>query len=172
MSLFGTSPDQDTTSKSTSGLFGDDANAAKKAQAAGLFADNSSPTDDSSPWGFQPTPKKQAHTNVVKTLLPASDVPESYIDTFESLAEGNTIKFEGIRKLLHGSGLGTGEQQRILDITEPKGTAAGENWGRGEFHVLLALIGLAQEGEEVSLDSVDDRKRSMLAIRLSSGHES
>lgn len=168
MSLFGTSP-EDTTSKPSSGLFGDDTNAAKKAQAAGLFADNSGPTDDSSPWGFQPTPKKQAHTNVVKTLLPASDVPESYIDTFDALAEGTTVKLEEIRKLLHGSGLSTGEQQRVLDITEPKGTAAGENWGRGEFNVLLALIGLAQEGEEVSLDSVDDRKRSKISNRWRPG---
>ncbi len=32
--------------------------------------------------------------------------------------------------------------------------------GRGEFSVLLALIGLAQEGDAISLDSVDERRRS------------
>ena len=33
--------------------------------------------------------------------------------------------------------------------------------GRNEFNVLLALGGLAQEGEVVSLDGVDERRRGM-----------
>jgi sorting nexin-8 len=32
--------------------------------------------------------------------------------------------------------------------------------GRSEVNVLLAMIGLAQEGDEVTLDGVDERKRS------------
>ena len=32
--------------------------------------------------------------------------------------------------------------------------------GRAEVNVLLAMIGLAQEGEEVTLDGVDERRRS------------
>ena len=32
--------------------------------------------------------------------------------------------------------------------------------GRTEFNVLLALIGLAQEHEDITLDGVDERRKS------------
>jgi sorting nexin-8 len=38
--------------------------------------------------------------------------------------------------------------------------------GRGEFSVLLALVGLAQEGEDLTFDAVDDRRKSELALKL------
>lgn len=157
MSLFGTSP-EGTVSNSKSTLF-EDSSASRKVQSSGLFADDSATTDDS-PWGFQPTPKKQARGNLVKTLLPADEVPESYIDNFEALAEGNNISFVNVRKILDASQLSTQEQQRIVDIVSPQGSGVGDSLGRGEFNVLLALVGLSQEGDEASLDSVDDRRRS------------
>lgn len=163
MSLFGTSPpDTSTTNNSTtksSNLFEESSTRKAQSSSSGLFETATDDTSDS-PWGFQPSPKKQARANVVRNLLPASDVPESYIDTFDSLAEGTTVQFAKVRKLLEGSGVSAQEQERILEIVSPGG--AGDSLGRGKFNVLLALIGLAQESEEVSLDSVDDRKRREL----------
>lgn len=155
--LFGSSPPRNSrvASNNDSTLFGEDSTP-RKATASGLFADDTAEAEDS-PWGF--TPKKQARSNLVQTLLPASDVPESYIDTYEGLVEGNTVPYARLQELVEGSRLSRQAQDQIVGIVLPQGSGAGRNLGRGEFNVLLALIGLAQEGEEVSLDSVDDRKR-------------
>lgn len=156
MSLFGTSPPStSSTSNRKSDLF-NEPSTPRKGTGSGLFADDSNAADDS-PWGF--TPKKQARSNLVRTLLPAGDVPESYIDRFESLAEGSSVPFVEVGKLLDGAKVSAQVRQQIVDIVAPQGLDAAGGLGRGEFNVLLALIGLAQEGEEVSLDSVDDRRR-------------
>ena len=100
---------------------------------------------------------------MVKRLLPAPDVPESYIEAFDALretsykVEGGQIGQNGARKLFEGCGLDVAEQDRILRLV----TGGQESGlGRSEFNVLLALIGLSQESEEASLDSVDERRRS------------
>lgn len=108
-------------------------------------------------------PKKAGRSDPVKTLLPADEVPESYIDAFDTLretehrAENGKIKVSGARKVFEGSGIDTTEQERIVKLV-----IGGQETplGRSEFNVLLALIGLSLESEEVSLDSVDERRRS------------
>ncbi|KAF2681505.1 hypothetical protein K458DRAFT_309600 [Lentithecium fluviatile CBS 122367] len=156
MSLF---DDDDVPSrpKQSASLFDDD----PKPAGNSLFADDFHGGDDS-PWGF-PTPKKAARGSLVKSLLPASDVPDSYIDAFDSLLEtgeraGNGLSIQEIKKLLGGSGLPSDTQSKILEIVSQPGQDT-SGLGRNEFNVLFALIGLAQEGDEVTLDSVDDRKR-------------
>lgn len=166
MSLFGSSPDQSglsapqARSEQKSSLFEDEQGMKK---GASLFDDEASNKD--SPWSM-PTPKKAARGDAVKTLLPASDVPESYIDAFDILgrsehkAEGGKVGIGGVRKILESSRLDRAEQARTLKLV-----AGDENagpLGRSEFNVLLALIGLSQENEEASLDSVDERRKGKL----------
>ena len=165
MSLFGSSPDDSTLSaqparpNQKSSLFDDEQTPGAKSGSS-LFDDEG--TSGPSPWDM-PTPKKAGRSDLVKRLLPASDVPESYIDAFDALretnykAEGGQIGIAGAKKVFDGSGLDTSEQDRILKlVTRGQETELGRN----EFNVLLALIGLCQESEEASLDSVDERRRS------------
>ena len=167
MSLFGSSPDESSLSKPTQSskptLFGDE-------QAAGAVS-NSSLFDDrngngDSPWSL-PTPKKSGRGDLVKTLLPASDVPESYTDAYDILlesgygAEAGSISLSGVKEMFEGCGLDGDEKNKILSIVagghEPSG-----NLTRGQFNVLLALIGLSQEKEDATLDGVDERRKSEL----------
>ena len=165
MSLFGSSPDDSSLSAQParpdqkSSLFDDEQTPGAKSGNS-LFEDEG--TNGGSPWDM-PTPKKAGRNDLVKRLLPASDVPESYIDAFDALretnykAEGGQIRIAGAQKLFEGIGLDTSEQDRILKlVTGGQGTGLGRN----EFNVLLALIGLSQESEEASLDSVDERRKS------------
>jgi sorting nexin-8 len=163
MSLF---DDDDLPSrpKQSASLFDDD----PKPSSKGLFADDFQGGDDS-PWGL-PTPKKAARGSLVKSLLPATDVPDSYIDAFDSLLEtgdrvGNGLSVQEVKKLLAGSGLPSDTQSAILEVvSQPDQDTSG--LGRNEFNVLYALIGLAQEGDDVTLDSVDERKKSELVIYI------
>lgn len=160
MSLFG---DDDVPSrpKQSSGLFDDEQKAAGKS-GSGLFDDGFDSSD--SPWAF-PTPKKGGRGSLLKSLLPAADVPDSYIDAFDALLDagdgaGSGVSIGGAKKLLASSGLPSDTQARMLDmVAQPDQDVAG--LGRNEFNVLFALIGLAQEGDDVTLDSVDERKRNL-----------
>lgn len=161
MSLFG---DDDLPPRpKQSALFDDDPKPTGRAGPS-LFADDFNDGADS-PWAF-PTPKKAARGTLVKTLLPATDVPESYINAYDALLAsgdrmGAGISLTGVKKLLGESGLHADTQARILDIVVHPGQDSTAGFGRSEFNVLLALIGLAQEGEDITLDSVDDRKRNL-----------
>ena len=110
-----------------------------------------------------PTSKRASKSDLIKTLLPASDVPESYTDAFDTLldagykVEGGKVGMAGTKKLFEGSGVDATTQERILKLVTGGQESA---MGRNEFNVLLALIGLSQETEEASLDSVDERRRS------------
>ena len=166
MSLFGSSPDESGVTASNdhpemkSSLFdNDDAPASKS--SGGLFNDHG-PNGDS-PWSM-PTSKRASRGDQVKTLLPAADVPESYIDAYDVLGnsehkvEGGKVSIVGLNKVLEGARIGQGHQDAILRlVTGGQDTAS---VGRNEFDVFLALVGLAQEGEEISLDSVDERRKS------------
>ena len=158
MSLFGEESPAAAPIKSKT-LFGEEPAAA--ASTSSLFADDS--TD--SPWSM-PTPKKAARQNMIKNLLPATDVPESYVDAFDAVLNANNktgvgVSLTGVKSLLNSSSLSSDDQSRILNFVVPGGQENTNGLGRSEFNVLLALIGLAQEGEEVTLDGVDERRRSM-----------
>lgn len=100
---------------------------------------------------------------MIRNLLPASDVPDSYIETFDFLVrdEGSSGRATaaGIAKLFANARLGPEAQTRIMSLVAP-GDGSDVSLGRNEFNVLLALVGLAQEGDIISLDSVDERRRS------------
>jgi sorting nexin-8 len=162
MSLFG---DEDSVpsapaSKSRLSLFDDEPSPALGSKSS-LFADDDS-APGSSPWGL-PTPKKAARGDVIKNLLPASDVPDSYIDIFDDLIKagdgtGGKITAVGGTRILSAAKLGADEQSRIVSIISSGGQLS--DLSRNEFNVFLALIGLAQEHEDITLDSVDERRRS------------
>lgn len=104
----------------------------------------------------------------MKTLLPDTDVPESYIDAYDRVLGagdrvGAGIGLTSVKEMLAGSGLSASEQARILNLVVSGELDSGRTdigVGRGEFSVLLALVGLAQEGEELTFDAVDDRRKS------------
>jgi sorting nexin-8 len=157
MSLFGSSPTESAPLNSKS-LFGDEP--PRPAANSSLFADDAG----ESPWSM-PTPKKAARQNLVKNLLPATDVPDSYVDAFDAVLNANErtgvgIGLGGIKSVLESSSLSEQEQHKIFNLVVPGGQEGANGVGRSEFNVLLALIGLGQEGEDITLDSVDDRRRS------------
>lgn len=166
MSLFGSSPTENeppmaaSLSRPKSGastLFDDDP--LPKASSS-LFADDDSGGHES-PWDM-PTPRKQqSRGDLVRNLLSGVDVPDTYIETFDTVVreDGSAGKVNagGIAKLFANARLGADAQARIMSLVAPGG---GEiTVDRNEFNVLLALVGLAQEGEIISLDGVDERRR-------------
>ncbi|EMD65141.1 hypothetical protein GGP41_003780 [Bipolaris sorokiniana] len=161
MSLFG---DDDSNTPPRPGqsslLFDDDPKPAGR-PGNSLFADDLG--DNDSPWAF-PTPKKAGREALVRSLLPPTDVPDSYIDAFDALLDagyghGNGVSLVGVKQLLADSGIPAHAQSKILEIVLPAGGSA--ELGRNEFNVVFALIGLAQEHEDITLDSVDERKRNL-----------
>jgi sorting nexin-8 len=109
-----------------------------------------------------PTPKKGARGELIKNLLDSSAAPDSYIDIFDSILKtdgnGGKITPAGIAKVLSAGNLGADDQSRITTLITSGGQLT--DLGRNEFNVLLALIGLAQEHEDITLDGVDERRRS------------
>lgn len=168
MSLFGTSPTENEPSAIASpgrsrggrggGLFDDDAPQQKS--SGGLF-DNGEHGDDS-PWSM-PTPRKQqSRAQMVRNLLPSSDVPDSYIETFDTVSEGaGSVSADGVAKVFAAARLHEpATQTRIVTLVAPDTNSDDVHLGRAEFNVFMALIGLAQEGEVMSLDGVDERRKS------------
>lgn len=163
-------------------LFGDDdARPRPKQQSSSLFDDDPKPTGnslfadefagDESPWSF-PTPKKAGRGSLLKSLLPASAVPDAYIDAYDRLLEsgeraGSGISIAEAKKLLGSAQLLEERESKIWNVvSQPDQESAG--LGRNEFNVLYALLGLAQEGydaSELTLDSVDERKTSKSMVR-------
>jgi sorting nexin-8 len=73
------------------------------------------------------------------------------------------VSADGIRRLLDESGVGEESRGKVWSIVMKGGK---ESVSREEFNVLLALVGLAQEGDEVTIDGVDDRRRGELFLFL------
>lgn len=151
-----------TNIKSRSSLFNDDDHGSvTRSTSDTLFNEDD---DDRSPWDM-PTPRKQqSRADVLRGLLAGVQVPDSYIEAFDDVLArdgGSTSRLvtsAGIAKTLAAAKLDADQQVRIMNILAPSGGDL--SLGRDEFNVLLALIALAQEGETVSLDSVDERRRS------------
>lgn len=172
MSLFGESPTDESpslhydtmanmTTRSRASLFDDDDNGSlNRSTSDTLFNDDD---DNRSPWDMPPPRKQLSRAEVVRGLLAGVRVPDSYVEAFDHhLAEdgghdGRTVASGAVAKIFAAADLNTDHQTRITNILAPLGDTP---LGRDEFNVLLALIALAQEGEPVSLDSVDERRRS------------
>ncbi|UPL04027.1 hypothetical protein LCI18_014961 [Fusarium solani-melongenae] len=173
MSLFGTSPTDDNpalgsssgpTRGGSAGLFDDDV--PSRPSSNSLFADDDVP--HGSPWGMPSPRKPQSRADLIRNLLPASDVPDTYIETFDTVVRedgtNGRVTAGGIAKLFATARLGADAQARIMSLVAPGGGDV--TLDRNEFNVLLALVGLAQEGEVISLDGVDERRRHLPQPKL------
>ncbi|XXH04383.1 YmL10 [Hypoxylon texense] len=123
-----------------------------------------------SPWDL-PTPRKQqSRVDLLRRLLDGVDVPDTYIEVFDTAIQedgsSGKVTSSGVAKTLAAAKLNADDQAQIMGILAPGGNL--DPIGRNEFNVLLALIGLAQEGEAVSLDGVDERRRDLPQPQLSS----
>ncbi|PHH91370.1 hypothetical protein CDD83_731 [Cordyceps sp. RAO-2017] len=180
MSLFGTSPpgnnDEPTTPSRQNrgrgeGLFGK--SDSRESSSNNLFGDGDGGgggDGDDSPWEI-PTPRKQQNrADMIRKLLPPSDVPESYIETFDAVVRehgtSGQVTLGGVAELFALSRLGNEAQTRIMALLGHDDDGSVVSLGRGEFNVLLALVGLAQEGEIISLDGVDERRRNLPQPKL------
>lgn len=160
MSLFGSSPPADSSLGTASA-------ANNKSSSNSLFTDDDASGGGGSPWDM-PTPRKQqSRADLLRNLLPASDAPDSYVETFDKVVRDDgdrgKVTAGGIAKVFAAARLEADQQAHIMSIVAPGGGEVAV--GRNEFNVLLALIGLAQEGESISLDAVDERRRSMSRTR-------
>lgn len=167
MSLFGSSDDEASAAINASlksrSLFDDEPPPALGSKSS-LFADDDDDVVGTSPWGI-PTPRKPGRAEVLRSLLRASDVPGSYIDIFDTVHQGGDgvgekISSSGVKKVLDAGNLSEEDYTSIASIAFPDEQDELGDLGRNEFNVLLALIGLAQEHEDVTLDGVDERRRS------------
>ncbi|KAI5457594.1 hypothetical protein BGZ63DRAFT_416739 [Mariannaea sp. PMI_226] len=153
-----------TRSRSAGGLF--DNEPVSKASSNSLFADDDGA--GGSPWDM-PTPRKQrSRADLIRNLLPSSEVPDSYIEIFDVAIheEGSSdrVTSGGIARLFAAARLSADAQARIMSLVAPGGSEV--TLGRDEFNVVLALVGLAQEGEVISLDGVDERRRNLPQPKL------
>lgn len=169
MSLFGSTPPESEPAAAAptraGGLFDDDDDDTsrqhtKKASSNSLFADEGGDGSDS-PWDM-PTPRKQqSRADLVRNLLPAGDVPDSYIEAFDTAVRldenSGRVGSNGIAKVFATAGIDDAAESRIKSLVV---SGHDVSLGRAEFNVLLALVGLAQEGEYISLDGVDERRKS------------
>ena len=162
MSLFGDSP----PGRSRSSLFADEE---FESAPGSLFDDSGAGAWNSA--GL-PTARRGAPTDISKTLLTKenANIPERYNFLYESFFEqfrspdGNGITLDGIKQVLKEADAdGYGIEDKILSILIKGGK---QSIGREEFYVLLALVGLEQQGEEVTIDGVDDSRRSIIPCRL------
>ena len=163
MSLFGTSPPAESPPPSSRSrtLFSEDDQRQKSSQS--LFDDDDNNGASSSPWDTPTASRRRSRADLVRSLLRPSDVPASYIEAFDRILEDDDegvslgkIGGRGLDRVFAAGRISAERKGEILRIV-----GAGDDGaevGRNEFNVLLALVGLAQEGERVSLDAVDERR--------------
>ncbi|KAL2272047.1 hypothetical protein VTJ83DRAFT_1418 [Remersonia thermophila] len=133
-----------------------------------LFADDD--PADASPWDIPAPRKQQSRAELIRSLLPSSRVPESYIAAFDAVladdhsaaSQAGRIGPGGLARTLAAARLPADTQAHIMAVISAGASPDSLELDRNQFNVLLALIGLAQEGEPVTLDGVDERRRSEL----------
>lgn len=128
--------------------------------SGGLFGDEDTSGD---PWSL-PAPRTGGKKTgpSASTLLNSTDTPDAYGVLFSQAGpSGDRITFTNLRKMLDNSGLSSAVIDRIVELVLPSSSEfdrVERGVSRGEFNVAMALIALAQEGEDITLDSVDERK--------------
>jgi len=167
MSLFGDSPPRQKP-QDKSNLF--DESSSNKNAGSGLFADQETYNGDSTPWDM-PTPRKNAKRTLIRTIIGEDDVPELYDRAFNVLIQRDestdgTVSADTVRRFLaEDCNIQQSQANVIFNIIN---TGQSPRFIKAEINVLLALVGLAQEeGEDVNLDSVQERRKTLPTPRLS-----
>lgn len=112
--------------------------------------------DDADPW--LPSPRKKVD---IGSLLNDADIPDLYIDLFEAASRGNRLAMSELRQMMERANVTSSDQDRIAGLLNAQSDTT---LTRGQANVAFLLIALAQQGETLSMDAVDDRKRSRLPL--------
>lgn len=131
----------------------------RKVIADALFGD-----DNTDPW--LPSRQTQLRATKISALLDDQDLPIEYLDLYNTVVDGNNLSLTRFRHVLVSSGITNHEIETIVSIVLSKNDGASSGVSRAEFNVACALIGLAQEHEEISIDMVDDRKAHLPVPKL------
>ncbi|KAF3140816.1 Sorting nexin mvp1, partial [Orbilia oligospora] len=170
MSLFGSSPTDASPVRNRNGLFDDDDvghgsgsnnNNNSGGPRSSLFDDG---LGGGSPWSM-PTPRNkrsESNSEMIRNVMRGATVPEEYIDLFdEILSATGAVTVGAMERLLGESQVKTSDWDRILDLIAGRNRDDGTVVNREAFNVFLALVALAEDGDEyLGFDAVDDRKRS------------
>ena len=172
MSLFGDDPPSSITPtrrpKASASLFADaDADDVSGPASAAATAGSTAVAASSplSSWTPVPSAKRASMRGaaLLRSLVPPGQAPDAYVDAYDRMAAenksggGGGVDATTVRDVLAQSGVDDDAAAQIRKTVMPDES---RELGRAEVNVLLAMIGLAQEGEEVTLDGVDERKRS------------
>jgi sorting nexin-8 len=106
------------------------------------------------------SPKRKAE---IGTLLDGADIPDAYVDTFEAYANNGLVSMSAFQELMRAAQLSDSNAERILSLVLP-GDSSTAGLSRAKLNVALALIALSQQGEELSLDAVDDMRHKKLPV--------
>ncbi|ODQ55147.1 hypothetical protein SAICODRAFT_17546 [Saitoella complicata NRRL Y-17804] len=140
----------------TSALFGDDDGHRAPSSLFGSSA------DEHDPWGL-PVPKSRKRRHV-GSLLDGVTLPDIYEQAYVAAnpRPSGILPLSSLRTILDSSHLAPHVLNKLLTLVLPDD---GEI-GRGEFVVAMALVGLAQEGEDVTLDGVHERRKDLPIPKL------
>ena len=128
-------------------------------------------SSSSSHWGVIPERRTRSRAEVLASLLPVEETPTKYADAYHAALRddsagprGKHVGAVGVAKMFAAAKLRPDQQTHIMNVLavgdDDDGDSGAVALDEAAFGVLLALVGLAQEGEIVSLDGVDDRRRS------------
>ncbi|KAF3903481.1 hypothetical protein ABW20_dc0107769 [Dactylellina cionopaga] len=175
MSLFGSSPPNSSPVRNRNSLFDDD-DAAISGVGVGVGGSsnnnnvpNSSLFDDGlgggSPWSM-PTPRSKrsgSNSEMIKNVMRGATIPDEYIDLFDDIhSDAGAVTAGGLERLLGESRVKTSDWDRILDLVAGRNRDDSTIVNREAFHVFLALVALAEDGDDyLGFDAVDDRKRNL-----------
>ncbi|KAL7272015.1 Sorting nexin mvp1 [Rhizina undulata] len=158
MSLFGESPPGSRDRNSLFAEFMSPADAASNS----LFDDGA----DAWSTGAFPSPRQPGSRNpedIIKALITTenANVPEEYVHIYDILLNryglDGGVSAEGVRAVLEEAMVESTIRKRILEVV----VRGRDKVWREEVNVLLAMVGLAQEGDDVSIDGVDDRRKNL-----------
>ncbi|KAI5310409.1 Sorting nexin mvp1, partial [Ascosphaera atra] len=157
MSLFGSSP-EDNTGTNAKGI---------TSQFSLFDGDGNGSGGPAHQDSGMPHSKRTAPHDLLKTLLPREDAPGAYTEAYDAVvqsedrAEKGGVTADEVRKMLATTGLPSEEQDRIHRMLFANDQQAGQVLGRNEFNVFLALTALAQEGEDPTFDTIDERQNTL-----------
>ncbi|TQS38255.1 hypothetical protein Golomagni_01245 [Golovinomyces magnicellulatus] len=169
MSLFGTSPPgsvESAISKSQNSLFDDDFSIVTPVPKSFLFSGNDNISSQRQ--------KKSVRKKAMRNLPQLSLVPKRYDEIFLKKRKhdsiNDVIKVDAIINVLAESRLFPQDErlilQKIFQESQPSDLT------RNEFNVMLALIGLAQASEKITLDGVLQRENDLPVPILSGSSNS
>ncbi|KAG8777436.1 Sorting nexin mvp1 [Serendipita sp. 405] len=107
--------------------------------------------NDVDPWSGVATPTHPEPTSEFSSILGNAQIPPVYAQTFttmDTLGTG-TVSINSLQRVISTSGLPAATIEQIINLVSSKSRVS-----RGEFYVALALVGLAQQDQGISIENV------------------